>query len=244
MTREEYTDQVLAALRRVTTAERESIRAEIDAHMEDHICALLDLGYEPELAEERTMTFMGDPVEVGRELDRQYPLRWLVLCRTAMVLTLLLVLLLARPMAERIPDAWESLCVRWAPKTVLDMSRVREGIDPLGLETLDMAEEVTIRDVHFKIYQLAYEPEHDGGNVRMAVACWRTNPFQEKLAWMDGYFGEIWVNGEKQGFGGQYETSCVTLYSVWADPGDLLTITWEAYGETGTTVFLLPEAES
>ena len=69
MTREEYTAQVLASLRRVTTAERASIQAEIDALMEDHICALLDLGYEPELAEERTMTFMGDPVEMGRALD-------------------------------------------------------------------------------------------------------------------------------------------------------------------------------
>ena len=43
--------------------------AEIDAHMEDYIFALLDLGYEPELAEAWTMTFMGDPVEVGRALD-------------------------------------------------------------------------------------------------------------------------------------------------------------------------------
>lgn len=90
MTREEYTAQVLAALRRVTRSEREAIRAEIDAHMEDHICALLDLGYEPELAEERTMALMGDPEEVGRELDKQYPLRWLVIGRIALVLTWIL----------------------------------------------------------------------------------------------------------------------------------------------------------
>ena len=35
---------------------------------------LLELGYSPELAEERTLDAMGDPKEVGRELNRQYPL--------------------------------------------------------------------------------------------------------------------------------------------------------------------------
>ena len=44
MTRREYTDRVLTGLRRLTQAEREAVRAELDAHMEDHICDLLDLG--------------------------------------------------------------------------------------------------------------------------------------------------------------------------------------------------------
>ena len=71
MTRQEYTDRVLANLRRVTRSERAAIREELDAHMEDHICDLLDLGYDEALAEERTMQRMGDPEEVGRELDKQ-----------------------------------------------------------------------------------------------------------------------------------------------------------------------------
>ena len=54
MTRQEYTDRVLANLRRVTRSERAAIREELDAHMEDHICDLLDLGYDEALAEERT----------------------------------------------------------------------------------------------------------------------------------------------------------------------------------------------
>lgn len=91
MTRKEYTDTVLAALRRVTEDERRAIRAEIDAHMEDHICALLDLGYDEPLAEERTLALMGDPNEVGRELSKQYTgWAFVVLSRVAVLLTIVL----------------------------------------------------------------------------------------------------------------------------------------------------------
>ncbi len=91
MDRGEYTDAVLSQLRRVTGDERESIRAELDAHMEDHICALRDLGYDEQLAEERTLALMGDPVEVGKELSRVYTgWGWVLLSRAAVLLTVVL----------------------------------------------------------------------------------------------------------------------------------------------------------
>jgi len=90
MKRQEYTSRVLACLHRLTPAEEEAVLAELDAHMEDRICALLDLGYDEDLAEERTMAAMGDPEEVGREMDKQYPLRWLILGRAAVVLMVIL----------------------------------------------------------------------------------------------------------------------------------------------------------
>ena len=49
MTRKEYTESVLSALRLVTQREREAIRAEIDGHIEDHMADLLELDYPPEL---------------------------------------------------------------------------------------------------------------------------------------------------------------------------------------------------
>lgn len=55
MNRKEYTDAVLTALRHVTDRERLAIRAELDAHIEDHIAALRELDYPPELAEERAL---------------------------------------------------------------------------------------------------------------------------------------------------------------------------------------------
>lgn len=79
MTPSEYRDRVLAGLRRLTPEEREAVRRELDGHIEDHMEALRELGYDEALAQERTMAAMGDPEEVGRELEKQYPLRWLIL---------------------------------------------------------------------------------------------------------------------------------------------------------------------
>ena len=114
MTRREYTDRVLSVMRRITAAEEEAIRAELDAHMEDHLEALLELGYEPELAEQRTMERMGDPEEVGRELDKQYPRFWLIAERVLKVLVCVLALVLVFD-ALTLYDVWGSLQARMEP---------------------------------------------------------------------------------------------------------------------------------
>ena len=88
MDRRDYTDRVLSSLRRVTEKEREAIRSELDGHIEDHMEALRELGYDEELAEERAIAAMGEPDEVGRELNKQYTgCRWLLASRAAVVLT-------------------------------------------------------------------------------------------------------------------------------------------------------------
>ena len=91
MDRREYTAQVLSCLRRVTWDEREAIRAELDGHMEDHFESLRELGYDEREAEERTLAAMGDPAEVGRELNQQYT-GWgfVLLSRAAVLLTVVL----------------------------------------------------------------------------------------------------------------------------------------------------------
>ena len=92
MNREEYTRRVLSALGRLTPKEISAVRAEIDGHIEDHMAYLLDLGYDEQLAEARTMAAMGDPEEVGRELNKQYPLFWLVVSRVITVVMVLVIL--------------------------------------------------------------------------------------------------------------------------------------------------------
>ena len=105
MDRRQYTEQVLSSLRRVTHDEREAIRQELDGHMEDHMEALRELGFDEQLAEERTLAAMGDPAEVGRELNRQYTgWGWVISGRIAKLVAVLLVVpLLCSPFFH---DRW------------------------------------------------------------------------------------------------------------------------------------------
>lgn len=114
---------MLAALRRLTPEERAAVRSEIDGHIEDHMESLLELGYTPELAQERTMAAMGDPEAVGRGLEAQYPLRWLLLGRCAVVLAVAACLqaLLAVGMLGMV---WDSVTARIYPNEESRMNGV------------------------------------------------------------------------------------------------------------------------
>lgn len=94
MKKEEYVQRVLKQLTLVTSREEEAIRQELAGHIEDHMADLLDLGYDETLAEERTMACMGDPEEVGRELQKQYPLGWMVVADIARILAFCLIVFL------------------------------------------------------------------------------------------------------------------------------------------------------
>lgn len=118
MEKKGYCDAVLSCVRWATQAERLAIRAELEGHLEDHREMLLELGYSRELAEERTLTAMGDPVEVGKALDRAYPLRWLVLSRTAGVLLAVVMafLVLSLPLPLRL-HIGQNLQARLSPRS-------------------------------------------------------------------------------------------------------------------------------
>ena len=76
--------------------DHDAIAKELAAHLEDHRADLERLGYDRPLATERTLRAMGDPVEVGRAMDRAHKpaLGWLWEVSRGLVL-LVLVLLLA-----------------------------------------------------------------------------------------------------------------------------------------------------
>ena len=116
MNRREYCDRVLSVLRYVTPAEKTAILEELDAHIEDHMCHLLERGYTEELAEARTMACMGDPEEVGRALDRQYPLHWLVISRFVTVFLVLAIFMLLSGLLT-MNNTFDSFRARWAPWT-------------------------------------------------------------------------------------------------------------------------------
>ncbi len=75
--------------------DRKAIRQELEAHYEDHVKDLERIGYEHKLARERALGAMGDPVEVGRALDRVHKpwLGWLwLISKWALALCIFLLL--------------------------------------------------------------------------------------------------------------------------------------------------------
>ena len=183
MDRRQYTDRVLTSLRRVTAKEREAIRQELDGHMEDHMDALRELGYDEALAEERTIAAMGDPAEVGRELNRQYPFRWLVIGRAAMIATLLFALLVAPPAWNKAGDVVNNLWCRFYPLHLLDLRELSWGADRDYRPMVTEAEKVDLRQmadgVTLYIYQAGLEdPAAEETTAWAAVSPYWDDPFR------------------------------------------------------------------
>ncbi len=81
-----FCQAVCRQVRHATPRERRAIRAELTGHLEDRAEDLRQRGMPEEEAEERAVAAMGDPEAIGRELNRQYPLGWLIVSRCALVL--------------------------------------------------------------------------------------------------------------------------------------------------------------
>lgn len=186
MDRREYTDTVLSALRHVTKRERSAIRAEIDGHLEDHLEGLLELGYPPELAEERTLDAMGDPKEVGRELNCQYPLGWLVIGRMAMAAVLVFALVAAGPVWNALRDTvLPNLQARWFPTAIWDLTETTISELGTGREgaLAEAAEKTEVRQtedgVTAWLYQVGLEdPAAEETTAWFAVSLSSVNPFK------------------------------------------------------------------
>ena len=88
MDRREYCRQLTQELRHLTAKEVAAVRQEFMDHMEDHAEMLREVGYDEAEADARAVEAMGDPVETGREIDKQYPAIWLWLSRIAVAVIL------------------------------------------------------------------------------------------------------------------------------------------------------------
>ena len=80
MDKAEYIHRVIAQLPTLLEREKRAVEEELSAHFEDRIEPLLALRVEEEEAERRCVEAMGDPVEMGKELAKQYQsFFWVVL---------------------------------------------------------------------------------------------------------------------------------------------------------------------
>ena len=196
MTRQEFLDQVLQPLNRLTAEEREDVRRELEEHVEDRMEALLEMGWDEALAESRCLEAMGDPAEIGREMARQYRgTGWLWIGRAAVALTVVLcvqallglgLLIHARNSLEaRLCPAMESQLEVEAAEELVDL-RMDVGNDVLRVFRVSVGRQdgkdaaeiamcvydrwpfgIAVDNLHNKIQFAGYGPERFfGGNGR------------------------------------------------------------------------------
>lgn len=142
--------------------------------MEDHVAALLEAGYEETDTEERTLAAMGDPEEIGAELNRDYPLGWLVLSRVSLILTILIcaTFLFSWPI---LGNTLDSLQARISPETSSFGSRTKYTYE----RDLDIRAE--IGDDILRIYKVGLDVNRDGetGNVGLFFCNYSKNLYLE-----------------------------------------------------------------
>ena len=241
MTRQEFLDQVLSPLGRLTAEERENVRRELEEHVEDRMEVLLEMGWDAELAEARCLEAMGDPAEIGREMAKQYRGKgWLWLGRAAVVLTVV-VCIQALLGVGMLWAAWDSLTVRFNPPRTISIGELK---NVEAEEELDIRAEIG-NDI-LRIYQVSVG-EKDGQRAAMVLACaYDRWPFGIVV---DSLFSrsELWnERGETGTSGGGSGNSGAVCAALWApvETGDTHVI-WEyrAIGEAVRLEIPLPGGE-
>ena len=249
MTRTEYVERVLSVMKHVTGKEREAIRAELSAHIEDHICGLLELDYPEDLAEERTMARMGDPEEVGRELDKQYANQfwlWLECVAKLLLVPMMIVSLLGIGILFHAVDAMEA---RFAPS-----QRSTEDFTAEAAEETDYR--VVIGNDILKVYQVSVgnkvfshysqnQIAEQGVAAELLVCAYDRIPFgivsgdlftYLKVKDQRGTELETW-GGSSGSWGAAYERFYIPM-----EPGDThVTLSYDRFGESVTLKVPLPE---
>lgn len=238
MDRKTYIDTVLSALRHVTGDEQAAIQAELAGHIEDHMEGLLELGYSPELAEERTLDAMGDPKEVGRELNKQYT-GWgfVLLSRAAVLLTVVLCIqaLLGLGILGNLLD---SVWARVAPLEPEEISAaVTQRLDirvPIGSDVVRVygVSRLTREGVPaVGVFVCAYD-RLPGGVVsdRLLPGVWIEDQRGEALEWLSGGSGHGSIGADYQ-----------LRYVPVEETDTSITLRYERFGEDIAVEIPLPE---
>lgn len=110
-----FCDRVCSFIDYATGKELEQVHKELRDHLEDHAQALIDIGRSPEEAEVAAILAMGDPEEIGREMNKQFPLVWLILSRATVVIAIILALMLLSPLRDMYYRVNDSMQARNSP---------------------------------------------------------------------------------------------------------------------------------
>lgn len=238
MTRQEFLDQVLSPLGRLTAEERENVRRELEEHVEDRMEALLDMGWDEALAESRCLEAMGDAVEIGREMARQYRGRgWLWIGRAAVVLTVV-VCIQALLGIGVLFNAWDGLVVRTLRPQITSMLDEVEAEAQVDLR-MDIGSDV-LRVVRVSVGEV--EDQHVAEIAMCAYDRW---PFGivahncENWITVEGLEDDVRIHGGPASR--TYGAECWQMYAVPAPEDRSVVLTYSRYGETASLEVPLPE---
>lgn len=244
MTRQEFLDQVLLPLGRLTGDEQADVRRELEEHIEDRMETLLEMGWAPELAEARSLEAMGDPVEIGREMAKQYRGRgWVWIGRAAVILTVVLCIqaVLALGMLGFV---WDSLSARVTSKAWTNLDEVKAAM-PLDIR-------IPVGNDILRVVQVSTGRRGDDGAYRAELSIYTYDRIiggvvSEGLlnhTVIENQRGEApWGGGGGSG-GGHYMREYGTKYTE-IRPGDTyVTLTYRRFGEDVRVQIPLPEVAS
>ena len=89
---ETFCETVCAQVKHATEDEKREIAQELSDHLSDHAAALVEIGRSEEEAAAAAVAAMGNAAEIGKELNKEYPLLWLILSRAAALLIAVLLI--------------------------------------------------------------------------------------------------------------------------------------------------------
>ena len=142
----QYTHTVAQYVRHATGKEKANLRKELEDHMADHAQALLAGGFPEDHAYRVAVESMGDPGTVGKALNKEYPLRWLILSRLVWLAVLAMALVLVLALSTDLQGAAGSLEARYTPREDHPSFSIPEA----ELVPLDLTETLPNGDViHF-----------------------------------------------------------------------------------------------
>ena len=155
---EAFCARVLARLTRADRVEKNRIREELAAHLEDRMEVLAEAGYTPAEAAERAVRDMGDPAEIGDALNAQFSRFW----GWVRSLSCLLVVALLLP----------TLFSVGYDLTVIRGSLTRRT-DPAQYHTLNE------KNIELQVFETGYK--ESSGEIGVSVAAYPVNPFLREL---------------------------------------------------------------
>ena len=244
-----FCEEVLYYIPRATKAEREAIRAELEAHLSDHRDALIEEGMDYREAVLAATQAMGDPQEIGRAMNEQLSPFWLRLEKSFWLFLVGAILMLALALIP-VVHLTQAVAVRVAPGLVFDLqldqwnSRYSPALLELEKQGYTLRENVDIRvtldNEELRICRMYMDPT--SGNTRVAVAMvvynrnlmgyvsnriWHMDFLYQRQEGRDGSVGDV--------------VGVALRHNIPVYPGDTyITLVYKHFGEEWTVQVPLP----